>query len=136
MIIDREVSTDIMLILIVLALFGNQKVKRTVLLARRPFTDNPITISSSTHRTQLLRRPAGRCSFAIDYLSSLTIQLPNCPKGPIKSILKTSTAYPSPSVDYQHHFSQQKPRSTAKENDEQESHEKAEKRLWDEDRTQ
>ena len=37
-------------------LFGNQKVKCIVLLARVTFTGNPITISSSTHPTQSLRR--------------------------------------------------------------------------------
>jgi len=48
-----------------------------------------------------------------------------CHKGPVKSILKTSTAYPSPCVEHQHRFSQQNPRSTATENDEKESHEKS-----------
>ena len=47
----------------------------------------------------------------------MRIQL-TCHKGPVKSILKTSTAYPSLYVDHQHHFSQQNPRSTAKENGE------------------
>ena len=50
---------------------------------------------------------------------------PNCQQVPIKSILKTSTAYPSPYEDHQHHFIQQNPRSTAKENGEKESHEKS-----------
>ena len=70
-------------------------------------TDNPITIPSSTK--------TGRCSFAIDSCLTMIIQ-PTCYKGPDKSILKTSTAYPSPYVDHQHYFSQQNPRFTAKEN--------------------
>ena len=60
----------------------------------------------------------GRCSFAIAPLS-LTMRIPpTCHKVPVKSILKTSTAHPSPYVDHQHHFSQQNPRSIAKENGE------------------
>ena len=63
----------------------------------------------------------GRCSFAIASLS-LTMRIPpTCHKVPVKSILKTSTAYPSPCVDHQHQFRQQNPRSTEKN---------GEKQLW------
>ena len=40
---------------------------------------------------------------------------PNCQKEPIKSILKTSTAYPYSREDHQHHFNQKNPRSFAKD---------------------
>ena len=40
---------------------------------------------------------------------------PNCQKDPIKSILKTSTAYPSSRVDHQYHFNQQNLSYTAKD---------------------
>ena len=40
---------------------------------------------------------------------------PNCRKEPIKSILKTSTAYPYSREDHQHHFNQKNPRSFAKD---------------------
>ena len=67
----------------------------------------------------------GHCSLAIN--SSLTMRIPsNCQKGPIKSILKTSTEYSSPCVDHQHHLNQKNPSSTAKD---EENHEQFEKQL-------
>ena len=64
------------------------------------------------------RRSEGRCSFDIAPLSLPMRTPPNFRKDPIKSILKKSTAYPYSCVDHQHHFIQQNPRSTVKENGE------------------
>ena len=49
-------------------------------------------------------------------LSTMRIP-PNCHKGPIDSILKTPTAYPSPRVDHNHHLNQQNPSTTTRENE-------------------